>query len=220
VTVTGFNRVKESLERSLAHARRRMRRLIGVAAAAAGLAAPASAGAATLSGHNPVPGWAPGRIDQGVDGTLAHPYWAPLKMKVVFAQAHDVGWGNGGYIAGRVLRGSLTGAVVFVAEGIRPARKVGDVVWAGQRLARRAVNPYNGIFGNIETGFANPNAPGQPLAQTFPGYSGDQSVQAITAGGAMNRMIYLLGGARGHNHSGNTANWSLLPRFMRNALGL
>jgi hypothetical protein len=43
--------------------------------------------------------------------------------------------------------------------------KVGDTVMAGQTIAQPATNPYNGIVGNFEIGWANPASPGQPLAQ-------------------------------------------------------
>jgi hypothetical protein len=55
--------------------------------------------------------------------------------------------------------------VFYAAEGLLPTVKVGDTVSPGQTIAQPATNPYNGIVGNFEIGWANPSAPGQPLAQ-------------------------------------------------------
>ena len=172
------------------------------------------------NGTNPVPGWNPSRVDQGVDGTLAGPYLAWHHGKVIFAEAHDPGWGGGGFVAVQVLGGRLDGCVIFVSEGVTPLVKVGQTVDKGQRIANRATNPYNGIWGNIETGFSNPKAPSQPLAQTLQGYAGDQSVAGITAGCAMNTLIGELGGRQGKNLSGHQPNWNLLPTQIRTGLGL
>lgn len=170
-------------------------------------------------GKDPVPGWHPSRVDQGVDGTLSGSgFVAPFKVKVVYATAHDSGWDNGGYVAMKILQGPLMGQYLFVAEGIAPVVHAGDIVAAGTRVCNRANNPYNGVFGNIETGFADPSEPLRPLAQVLPGYSGDQSIAGITAGQAMNHLIKDLGGATGVNESGNKAEPSLLPKQIQNAL--
>src|SRR5207248_6152090 len=66
-------------------------------------------------GHNPVPGWHPSRVDQGVDGTLsASGYRAAFGIRIVIADAHKSGWANGGYIVGRILHGDLAGEYIFV----------------------------------------------------------------------------------------------------------
>ena len=171
------------------------------------------------NGKNPVPGWHPSRVDQGVDGTLSGSgFVAPFKVKVVYAYAHSAGWDNGGYLAVKILQGSLAGQYLFVAEGIVPVVHVGETIAAGTRLCNRVTNPYNGVYGNIEVGFADPNQPLRPLAQALPGYSGDQSIAGITAGQAMNHLIKDLGGATGTNESGNKAEPSLLPKQIRDAL--
>jgi hypothetical protein len=120
----------------------------------------------------------------------------------------------------KILTGSLAGQYLYIAEGVVPVVHAGETVGAGGRLCDRVTNPYNGVFGNIETGFADPNEPLRPLAQALHGYAGDQSVAAITAGGAMNHLIGDLGGAKGTNESGHSPDWALLPRQIRVALGL
>ena len=170
-------------------------------------------------GKNPVPGWHPTRVDQGVDGTLSGSgFVAPFEVRVVYAYAHSSGWDNGGYLAVKILHGALAGQFLYIAEGIVPVVHAGEDVAAGARLCDRVTNPYNGVFGNIEAGFADPNEPLRPLAQALPGYSGDQSIAAITAGEAMNKLIKDLGGAAGVNESGNKPEPSLLPAQIRNAL--
>jgi hypothetical protein len=173
------------------------------------------------SGRNPVPGWHPSRVDQGVDGTLSSSgFDAPFDVRVVDAIAHSPGWDNGGYVVVKILNGSLAGQYIYVSEGVVPVVHVGETVRAGTRLVNRVTNPYNGVFGNIETGFADPHEPLRPLAQALHGYAGDQSVAAITAGEAMNHLIGDLGGARGTNESGHSPDWALLPAQIRDALGL
>ena len=172
-------------------------------------------------GHDPVPNWAPSRVDQGVDGTLsAEGFRAPFEVKVLHAIAHASGWDNGGYVVVQILQGPFQGQMLYVAEGVRAVVSAGQVVKAGDRLCDRAIDPYNGVFGSVETGFADPNAPLRPLAQALRGYAGDQSVAAITAGGAMNQLIRELGGAGGMNKSGVQGDFALLPVQLRRALGL
>ena len=147
---------------------------------------------------NPVPGASTGRIDQGVDYTLSSSgFLAPGKSQILIANANDSGWGGGGYIAAKLLDGPLAGDVYYVAEGVKPVVKAGDIVQAGQQLVTRVTNPFNGTLGNIEAGWANPNNPGQPIAQTLSGYSGDQSSQALTAGYAFSNFVTALGGIAG-----------------------
>jgi len=172
------------------------------------------------SWHNPVPGWTPSRVDQGVDGTLSDKgYCAPFKCKILRSVNYTPGW-KGGWLVYEILYGPFKGQAVFAAEGLRPIVHVGQVIdKGGHRIADRANNGYNNVFGNIETGWVAPNG-NQPLCQTMPGYSGDQSIQAITCGMAFNRFIEQCGGAPGHNNSGHQPNWGLLPANLRKALQL
>ncbi len=146
---------------------------------------------------NPVGSWSPSRIDQGVDGTLARDYVAPGDSQILIATASDSGWAGGGYIAGKLLNGTYAGKVWYVAEGVSPSVTAGTKVNAGSPVASTVSNPYNQINGNIETGWASPSSPGQPLAQTLSGYNGDQSPQAIACGLSFNRFIVSLGAAPG-----------------------
>jgi hypothetical protein len=71
------------------------------------------------------------------------------------------------------------------------------VVPAGTQIAAPVSSPYNGIVGNIEAGWADPNVLGRPLAQSLEGYSGDQSVQGLEAGWSWNIFATSLGAPTG-----------------------
>lgn len=147
---------------------------------------------------NPVPGAATGRVDQGVDYTLSSSgFLAPGRSKILVADASNSGWGGGGYIAAQLLDGPLAGSVYYIAEGVKPVVTAGETVAAGTQLVDRIPNPFNGVLGNIESGWANPASPGQPLAQSLTGYSGDQSTQALTAGYSFSKFVQALGGVGG-----------------------
>jgi hypothetical protein len=148
---------------------------------------------------NPVPGASTGRIDQGVDYTLsASGFRAPGRSQIIAADQHNSGWAGGGYIAAKLLDGPLAGSVYYVAEGVAPAAGIaaGKIVDAGTQLVTRATNPYNGSLGNIEAGWANSQGTA-PLAQSFSGYGGDQSTQALTAGYSFSKFVHALGGVAG-----------------------
>ena len=168
----------------------------GTTGAAGSSATPAGGGGYT----NPVPGATTGRIDQGVDYTLgAGGFVAPGRSQILQADASNQGWKGGGYIAAKLLDGPMANHVYYVAEGVAPAAGivVGKIVNAGEQLVTRVANPYNGTVGNIEAGWADPNSPGQPLAQASPGYGGDQSTQALTAGYSFSKFVHALGGVSG-----------------------
>jgi hypothetical protein len=166
----------------------------------------AAAGAVSGSGYvNPVPGWSASRVDQGSDGTLTSKgFLAPGRSQILIADPSNAGWGGGGYIAARLLDGPNAGDVYYVAEGIAPSAGLtaGQIVPAGTQIATPAVSPYNGILGNIESGWANPSSPGTPLAQALPGYSGDESTAAVTAGSSWNNFISSLGAEASHLDAG------------------
>jgi hypothetical protein len=170
------------------------------------------------SWHNPVPDWFPTRIDQGVDGTLSDKgFCAPFKCKILRAVDYTAGW-KGGWLVAEILYGPYKGQGFFVAEGIKPVVHVGQIIpHGGIRIAERAINGYNNVFGNIECGWVAPSAD-MSLARTLPGYSGDQSIQAITCGSAFNVFIEQCGGRGGFNYSGLQPNWGLLPEALRRAL--
>lgn len=145
---------------------------------------------------NPLPGAQTGRIDQGVDYT-GKQFLAPGKSQILVSNQSDSGWGGGGYIAAKLLDGPLAGSVYYFAEGIAPSVKAGQTVAAGTILGIPVSNPFNGLLGNIEAGWADPSSPGRPLAQSLAGYGGDQSTQALTAGFSFSRFVQALGGVAG-----------------------
>jgi hypothetical protein len=147
---------------------------------------------------NPVPGASTGRIDQGVDYTLGPGgFVAPGKSQILVADQSNAGWKGGGYLAAKLLDGPLKNAVYYVAEGISPLVTAGQTVAAGTPLTASVANPYNNLVGNVEAGWANPNSPTVPLAQSLTGYSGDQSRQGLTAGYSFSSFVHALGGVPG-----------------------
>ena len=147
---------------------------------------------------NPLPGAATGRIDQGVDYTMTSKgAVAPGRSKILQADSSNSGWGGGGYIAAQLLDGPLAGTVYYIAEGVKPLVAAGQTVAAGAPLGAPVRNPFNGVFGNIEGGWADPSAPGRPLAQALSGYTGDQSTQGLTAGYSFSQFVHALGGVPG-----------------------
>jgi biotin carboxyl carrier protein len=137
------------------------------AATLAAAQAPSATAAPTIQtavgpSTNPVPGATGSRLDQGFDGTTKS-FVAPFSGTVVYSSANDPGWAGGGYVA--IKSATDPSKVFFAAEGLLPTVKVGDTVSPGQTIAHPATNPYNGIEGNFEIGWANPSSPGQPLAQ-------------------------------------------------------
>lgn len=147
---------------------------------------------------NPVPGAQTGRIDQGVDYTLTSKgAVAPGRSKILVADTSNQGWGGGGYVAAQLLDGPLAGEVYYFAEGVAPLVRVGQEVAAGTQLVKPVTNPFNGILGNIEGGWADPQNPAVPLAQSLSGYSGAESLQGLTAGYSFSTFVHALGGVAG-----------------------
>jgi hypothetical protein len=133
-----------------------------VAAQGALATAPVTTNTAVGPSTNPVPGATGGRLDQGFDGTTKT-FLSPFGGTVVYSTASDPGWAGGGYVA--IRSAADPSKVFYAAEGLSPTVKVGDTVVPGQAIAQPVTNPYNGIVGNYEIGWANPNSPGQPLTQ-------------------------------------------------------
>lgn len=124
---------------------------------------PAATGAAGGGGVvNPFPGASGSRLDQGFDLTTRS-ILAPFAGTVVAADQTSSGWNGGGYLA--IRSATNPNQVIYMAEGLSPTVQVGQQVSAGQSVGVPVLNPYNGVVGNIEAGWANPAQPLQPLAQ-------------------------------------------------------
>jgi hypothetical protein len=167
--------------------------LAGSSTAAGGGGATNSTGGNVAAGSytNPVPGASLSRTDQGVDYTLSSStgFLAPGKSQIVSTAGT---FGGGPLIVAELLDGPYKGAQYYVGEGVRPAAGIvaGAVVNAGQKLADVAVNPSNGILGNIEAGWWSPTH-NRTLAQA----SGVYSEGAVTAAGAAwDTFVRALGG--------------------------
>jgi hypothetical protein len=170
--VIGFWVIMRAVNRD-ASGRTLVDHILGQSGGANQLLPPGAPGTASLAGNligtpnakgqvNPVPGATGSRLDQGFDLT-SKTFVSPYAGKVVSSTPSSSGWRGGGYVA--IANAANPRQVVYFAEGILPAVSQGQMVQAGQTIGVPAINPYNAISGNIETGPANPAAPTQPLAQ-------------------------------------------------------
>jgi hypothetical protein len=152
-------------------------------------------GGSGVAGYvNPVPGATTGRVDQGVDYHLGPSgFLAPGNSQIVYTGAGS-GWGNE-YVAGRLLDGPLKDAVWYIAEA--PGKLAGIVQGAVVKAGQQITPAGSSTGGAIEAGWANPANPGNPLAQSLSGYSGDQSLQGLTAGYSFSKFVHALGGPLG-----------------------
>lgn len=148
----------------------------------------------TGSYTNPVPGASASRIDEGGDYTLSSQgFLAPGKSKII---ATTGSFFRGGTVIAQLLDGPLAGQYYYIAEGISPAVKVGDVVNAGTKIADPVTSPYNGRVGNVEAGWSDAN--GIPLAKSTGGYV---EGWATAAGAAWDAFVRALGGAADHSNT-------------------
>ena len=126
------------------------------------------------------------RIDQGVDYDGSGPIDAIGPGRVMLTSTTDTGWGNGdGWISYRLTPGSYAGDYVYVAEGITPVVRQGQVVSAGQQIGT-----FNGH--SIEIGFALGQSD-LALAHTVYHEGADTA-----AGRSMNQLLVTLGAPNGH----------------------
>lgn len=126
------------------------------------------------------------RIDQGVDYGGTGPIDALGRARVVLVSRTDSGWGNGdGWVSYQLTDGSYAGDYVYVAEGITPTVRQGQVVAAGQQIGT-----FNGR--SIEIGFALGQG---DLALAHSVYSGGADT---AAGRAMDTLLVSLGTPSGH----------------------
>lgn len=131
-----------------------------------------------------------GRTDQGVDvtGTPGSPILAPFAGTIT---AINPGWYSGQPQV--VLQGAqgtpFAGKFFYVAEQLVPGVKVGQQVNAGDTIGTYAQSGTG-----LEAGWAA-NAQGETLAAATPGYSGDQSPQALAAGNSFRSFLRSLGAA-------------------------
>jgi hypothetical protein len=149
----------------------------------------------SLEGYtNPVPGASTGRIDQGVDYTLGpQGFLAPGNSKIVYMGAGG-GWGQE-YIAGRLLDGPMKDMVWYIAEA--PGAAAGIVTGAIVKAGQQITPPGSSTGGAVEAGWANPDNPGQTLAQSMAGWANDQDVHSLTAGYSFSKFIHALNGPVG-----------------------
>jgi murein DD-endopeptidase MepM/ murein hydrolase activator NlpD len=115
----------------------------------------AASGARTAGGYlNPlrsVGGLTPGRIDQGVDFGGSGPVYALGAAVITSATGGSAGWPGGGWITYQLTDGPAAGLMVYVAEDVRPAVRVGQLVSPSTVIGYM----FAGREG-IETGWAQP----------------------------------------------------------------
>lgn len=126
------------------------------------------------------------RIDQGVDYGGTGPIDALGPGRVVLVSAADSGWGNGdGWVSYQLTGGAYASAYVYVAEGITPTVRQGQIVASGQQIGT-----FNGH--SIEIGFALGQG---DLALAHSVYHEGSDTGA---GRAMNRLLVSVGAPGGH----------------------
>jgi hypothetical protein len=142
----------------------------------------------------------PERIDQGVDYSGVGPVHA-LGDGVVLATTIP-GWPNNTNIVYELTDGPATGFVVYVAEDLVPAVKVGDTVHANTIIGRI----YPGPDG-IETGWGNPTITGNTIASAYRQFDGTNTT---AFGENFSQLLHALGAPSGIPQ--NTPATGTLPR--------
>ena len=99
-----------------------------------------------------VSGLVPERIDQGVDFAGSGPVFAVGDAVITNASGDNGGWPGGGWITYQLTDGPVAGLMVYVAEDITPAVRVGQHVSPSTVVG----DMFDGSDG-IETGWAQPN---------------------------------------------------------------
>lgn len=124
---------------------------------------------------NPLPGWSPGRSDQGYDASPTkanQPVLAVAKSKVIAVGAP--GWPEGGGVTYKLLEGPQKGKTVYAFEGLNATVRPGQIVKRGQVVAKGRLG------GSIEMGYyvGNQNIGGHPLNNQVVGTGQTYSVSS------------------------------------------
>ena len=153
----------------------------------------------------------PERIDQGVDyaGRSGDPIYAigPAKVIEVINYGGNSGWPDGsgagtsgGWVSYQLSSGPLMGNIVYVAEGVQPAVKVGD------RIDSSTVVGHFAGAGGIETGWAGPPSQGDQTLAYDQGQSdfsgGDIGGWNTAAGVEFSNLMASLGAPAGIAQAG------------------
>jgi murein DD-endopeptidase MepM/ murein hydrolase activator NlpD len=139
-------------------------------------------------------GLAEERVDQGQDFAGTGPI-AAIGDAVVRYAGPSNGW-PGQYIAYQLTSGKYAGKIVYVAEGVTPHVRVGQKVKAGDTIGTFVKGSSTGI----ETGWASPSSPFEPIAKSEPG--GYKEGQATNAGNRFAQFLQqlLVGSRAALNH--------------------
>lgn len=117
-----------------------------------------------------------GRVDMGVDYHGTGRIDAIGRCRVVGIGGH--GWPENMYLHVRLLRGPHRGRYVYIAEGIKPTVRLGEVVRRGHQLGVFTEAGAPGRTG-IETGWGSATT-NQTLAAATTGYhEGEQTTAGI-----------------------------------------
>jgi hypothetical protein len=131
------------------------------------------------------------RIDMGVDYAGTGVYEALGRGVVTQSRSSGSGWpGPGGYVEYRITEGPLNGKYVYMAEGVSPLKKVGDIVNRGDPVARFTADQSSGT----EIGFGAGRGTSTYASVYGGGYS---EGQATGAGAQFSELIQSLGGPPG-----------------------
>jgi len=128
-----------------------------------------------VGGHNhPAPTLKQGRTDQGVDFSGKGNLYPTGAGTIITVSTNDAGWPGGTILALKLDHPvDPLHSVVYYAEDLVPNVKVGQHVMPGQVIAHAT-----GGSSGIEIGFANPQQPTVPLAQSTGGHGGGDQTQA------------------------------------------
>ena len=133
----------------------------------------------------------PKRIDQGVDYSGAGPLLAISSGTI--RMTSEAGWPGGAFIALQLDSGLFAGQVVYYAENITPAVRIGQHVNAGD-----VVGTLHDAFPNLEIGWGGGGRAGGTLGDTLARANGG-AVEGVSSavGVNFNQLLMLLGAPSG-----------------------
>lgn len=149
-----------------------------------GASCPSVGGSVGATGFvNPFPdGWTPGRLDMGYDGFFKTQIVSPCGGKVIYyINSQGANSWEGDYVVilcSSTIPGLPSNAFYF-AEGITAVVKNGSVT-AGQQIAVPGPTGFSEGPGGIEWGLADPNNPGDTLAESGVGSYTNGSAASTT----------------------------------------
>lgn len=132
-----------------------------------------------------------GRVDMGVDYHGVGTICAIGRARIVGDGGK--GWPGGHYLCYELLLGRHRGRYVYVAEGVLPIVKPGQVVKKGQAIAHFNGNAAPGQYPGIETGWSSDNGTLNETLAAQMGQLGGKDHADSPAGQAFARFLHRIG---------------------------